>query len=47
MVMQRTVNMVAAVSMDVVGTEASKNNYFITILALLWISFKWAFSKNR
>lgn len=40
MVMQRTVNMVAAVSMDVVGTEGSDTNYFITILTSVRLSWQ-------
>lgn len=40
MVMERTVNMVAAVSVDVVGTEGSNTNYFITILTSVRLSWQ-------
>lgn len=38
--MERTVNMVAAVSVDVVGTEGSNTNYFITILTSVRLSWQ-------
>lgn len=40
---QNTVNMKAAMGMDVVGTGASNTDYFIIVLMLFRISFIWAF----